>query len=72
MITYVAIDQYGTKAFLKSEHPRKELMEMFCAKKAARMYCDGTDGKTYHTGYIIKSLWFTVYGVEGRKFRKEA
>jgi hypothetical protein len=72
-MTYIAKDQYGYFYGLKTNHPRKELLELFCRQHAERIYRD-TDVpmKPLHVGYIIAGLWLSVYGVEGRKFAKPA
>lgn len=61
---YIAINQYGEITWLKTEHPRKELLGMFDRKHASKMYVDKKDGGTKHIGYIIAGYWLTVYKVE--------
>lgn len=29
--------------------------------RVSKMYADGTDGKTYHVGYVVGKLWLTAY-----------
>lgn len=48
---------------------RKKLLEKIGAKRADKMYVDGTDGKIYHIGYVIKGYWLTLYEV--RPYRKK-
>ena len=56
---YMAVDQYG-QTFHGLKHPRKELMERIGVKHASKMYVDGKDGVTYHTGYVIGGHWLRV------------
>lgn len=60
---YMAQDQYGKFYHLDTNHPRKELLEMFGRKHADKMYVDTKDGKSKHVGYIIGGLWLSVYEV---------
>jgi len=60
----MAISQYGDKAALYSDHPRKELLQKFGQSKAAKMYCDRKDGSAVHIGYIVGGLWWTFYKME--------
>lgn len=59
---YLGIDQYG-QTYKIEKSPRKELLEQLGASHADKMYCDTTDGKTKHKGYIISDLWISVYSV---------
>lgn len=59
---YMAIDQYGDIYHLKTEHPRKELLEIFGRKKAAKMYVDNGSGHK-HIGYVIAGHWLTIYAI---------
>ena len=64
----LAIDQYGYKHRIPGVHPRKELLALFDRKHAAKMYQDKKDGRVVHTGYIIATLWLTLF----IPFEKEA
>lgn len=59
---YMAVDQYGHTVHGMT-HPRKDLMVRAGVQHAEKMYVDGKDGKTYHTGYIVAGCWYTVYEV---------
>ena len=65
-VKYIAIDQYGNKEVLVTDHPRKELLAKLCRKHADKVYVDGEDGEPQHVGYIIAGQWFTLYKVSGR------
>lgn len=60
---YMGIDQYGN-TFHNLKHPRKDLMEQIGTRHAEKMYTDGDDGKTYHTGYVVGGHWVRLYAVE--------
>lgn len=53
------VDQYGNKFYaatiteLRAKHG--------ITGKVSKLYVDGVDGNTYHTGYVIGAHWFTVY-----------
>lgn len=59
----IAIDQYGQKFTLKTNSPRKELLEILGYKSAQKMYVDTKGGQSKHVGYIIGGLWLTIYNV---------
>lgn len=59
---YLGVDQYGQTYTIKKS-PRKELLEQLGASHADKMYCDTTDGRVRHTGYVISRLWINVYAV---------
>lgn len=40
---------------------RKELVEKAGGGRVSKMYRDGTDGKTYHVGYVVGPRWFVAY-----------
>lgn len=61
-VGYLGVDQYG-QTYMIEKSPRKELLEQLGATYADKMYCDTTDGKTKHKGYIISRLWIDVYAV---------
>jgi len=65
---FLAIDQFNQKHLLKTKYPRKELLEIFCASKATKIYQDDAGGKSYHVGYAIQGMWFTLY--ELSEFRR--
>ena len=56
----IAIDQHGCIYRLKGKHTRKELLDLFGARKAQKMYV----GEGIHIGYVIKGLWLSVYKLE--------
>lgn len=59
----VAINQYGDAVILKTTHPRKELMDLYEAKTATKLYKDTKGGKSKHIGYLVYELWFTFYNI---------
>jgi len=60
---FMAIDQYG-QTFHGLKHPRKDLMEQLGRKHGQKMYVDTKGGRSKYIGYIIATLWLTVYKVE--------
>lgn len=60
-VTFIAVDQYGHLYKLYTEHPRKELMDLFGAKHADKMYIDREH--TMHIGWVIMRLWLHVHRV---------
>jgi hypothetical protein len=58
MSTYIAQDQYGQTIYLKTQHPRKELLELYHRKHADKIYCD-PDSR--HIGWIVAGHWFIVH-----------
>lgn len=58
---YLAIEQHGHMIRLKTQHPRKELMELFGRTNADKMYIDNHDGTARHVGYVIGGHWITLY-----------
>lgn len=60
---FLAIDQFNQTHLLQTKHPRKELLEMFCATKATKIYQDDKSGQSYHAGYLIQGFWLTLYKV---------
>ena len=65
---FLAVDQYNQKHLLKTKCPRKELLEIFGARSAQKIFCDDKKGKSFHVGYCVKGLWITLYKVN--EFRK--
>jgi acyl-CoA synthetase (NDP forming) len=63
---YMARDQYGQTVMIH-KHPRKELCERVGIRHADKMYIDTPEGAK-HVGYVIGGQWFTVWGLEGKKF----
>ena len=59
---FLGVDQYGHKYHIQ-KNPRKELLEQLGRSHAEKMYCDTTNGKTRHKGYVIAGLWIDVYRV---------
>jgi len=41
---FLAIDQFNQKNLLQTKHPRKELLEMFSATNATKIYQDDKSG----------------------------
>jgi hypothetical protein len=62
---YLAIDERtGQQLNLSSPNsPRKQLLEKLGASSASKIYCDTKDGKTRHTGYIVRGGWWRIYKV---------
>jgi len=63
MKSFMGISQYGTTYHDLGKYPRKELLERLGRKSAQKMYIDKKDGRTIHCGYVIGSLWITLYTV---------
>ena len=59
--TYMAMDQYGNTVH-GLHHPRKELAKRFPGR-VNNMYEDDADGAAQHVGYVVGTLWFSVYEV---------
>ena len=53
---FLAIDQFNQKYLLQTKHPRKELLEIFSATNATKIYQDDKSGQSYHAGYLIQGL----------------
>jgi len=66
---FLAVDQYNQKHLLKTKFPRKELLEIFGATSARKIYQDDKSGQSYHIGYLIQGIWLTLYKVS--EFRKQ-
>lgn len=62
MKQYMGIDQYGNH-YHGMTYPRKELMEKLGCQHAQKMYQDTTNGKSFHTGYVIQGHWISLYEV---------
>lgn len=66
---FLAIDQYNQTYFLNTKFPRKELLKIFCASRAQKIYRDDKNhNNSYHVGYYIKGLWLNLYRVS--EFRR--
>ena len=52
------VDQYGGRWHASTV---KELRDAIGGGRVSRMYVDGKDGKTYHTGYVVGQLWCNAY-----------
>lgn len=65
---FMAVDQYGTTEH-GLVHPRKELTAKYPGR-VSKQYTDTTDGRMFHTGYVVGPRWFTLYEVI--PFRGEA
>ena len=59
---YIGIDQYGTHYNI-DKYPRKELMDQTGCTHVSKRYCDTTDKKQRHVGYVMGSYWIDVYRV---------
>lgn len=60
---YMAKDQYGQTYFIGDNPPRKWLLNHLDRQHADKMYCDTKDGKVKHVGYIIATLWLSIYRI---------
>lgn len=61
---FIATDQYGETIHLPDcKYPRKALLAKLGRQHAAKMFVDTKDGKAKHIGYVVGSLWFTLYEV---------
>ncbi len=65
---FLAINQYNQKYLLKTKFPRKELLTIFGATSARKIFQDDRGGNVFHAGYCIGGMWFTLYKVS--EFRK--
>jgi hypothetical protein len=63
MKNHMAIDQYDNTWHDLGQHPRKELCRRLGKKHVDKMYIDTAKGPC-HIGYIIGTLWLTLYKVE--------
>lgn len=54
------IDQYNNKFYADSVRKLRKLIGNG-SSHVSKMYIDGTDGKTYHVGYIVGKHWLTAY-----------
>lgn len=52
------IDQWGNRFWAATI---KALCREVGRSKARRMYVEGKDGKTYHTGYVVGKHWLSAY-----------
>jgi hypothetical protein len=57
----LAIDQYRQIHKIPGKHPRKELMDLFGRRRAAKIYQDKKDGSVVHVGYIVAGHWCSLY-----------
>jgi hypothetical protein len=53
------IDQYGNKYYAKTIKELKT--KHYLTGRVSKMYRDDSEGNTYHVGYVIGSLWLTMY-----------
>jgi hypothetical protein len=60
----MGIDQFGTTYHDLGQFPRKELLNRLGRRHATKMYVDKKNGTTVHIGYIIGSLWITLYTIK--------
>ena len=60
---YIGIDQYGHAHKLYTDYPRKELIEKFGVRSAKKIYRD-TETGCRHVGYVVCSLWISLYACE--------
>jgi hypothetical protein len=61
---FMAIDQYGHTYHNLGNHPRKELMKRLYCSQVSKMYRDKIEGSYNHVGYVVGSLWCTLYEVK--------
>jgi hypothetical protein len=59
----MGIDQYGTTYHNLGQFPRKELLNRLGRRRASKMYVDRKNGTPAHVGYVIGSLWITLYTI---------
>lgn len=52
------MDQYRNSIVVTSV---KQLQSYAGGGRVSKMFVDGTDGKTYHTGYVVGPYWFTAF-----------
>jgi hypothetical protein len=64
MNNFIGIDQYGTTYHNLGQFPRKELLIRLGRRHASKIYVDKKNGTTVHIGYIIGSLWITLYTIK--------
>ena len=58
---FVGVDQYGHTYWL-GPHPRKELQQLLCRSRIAKMYRDDRSTAGYsHVGYVIGQLWIEIF-----------
>lgn len=55
------IDQYGYKYFASTIKELKKEVSPYGNPSVSKMYIDGKDGNTYHTGYVVGTHWCTAY-----------
>lgn len=56
------VDQHGQRfGYTKTLRELAERVTGNPGSKCAKMYCDGVDGKAYHTGYIIAGHWLNAF-----------
>ena len=61
MKQYLAISQYGDKDIVT--HPAKDLKAKY-GGRVSKMYVDTKTGETKHVGYVIGSLWFSLFEIK--------
>lgn len=52
------VDQWGNRWWAKTI---AELRQQIGGGRVAKIYVDGTDGKTYHIGYIVGQHWCEAF-----------
>ena len=60
----MGIDQYGTTYHNLGQFPRKELLNRLGRRHVSKMYIDKKNSTTAHVGYVIGSLWITLYMIK--------
>lgn len=53
----------GSSIKYRSTSARKGLLATLGATNAIRQYTDDKAGRSWHTGYIVKGVWYTLYEV---------
>lgn len=60
---YMGIDQYGETYHNLGKFPRKALLARVGPARVSKMYADDRAGRTFFVGYVIGTLWITLYTV---------
>jgi hypothetical protein len=51
----------GSRVRYRSPSARKGLLAALGATRAEKQYVDDKEGKSWHTGYIVRGVWYTIY-----------
>ena len=52
------LDQHGLPVWARTVN---ELRVRAGGGRVSKMYCDKSDGRTVHCGYVVGHRWFTAY-----------